>query len=173
MNENNAEVELKTGETPVEVKVGYDELQLAPPPLTSKLEQVFGDLPRSRFKNTGRILTFKITDDATAITTGDGKFIFEVPQELDGARVTYVRAFVSTVSSSGAPSITIYNLTNSADILSTALTIDASEYTSDTAATAAVIDQRYNLFTNRDRVEINIDAAGTGAKGLLVYITVQ
>lgn len=155
------------------IKVQYDEPTLDPPVPTTILEQAFGDLPRSRWQNVGRIITIKVADDATAITTGDGKFIFEVPIELDGARVIGVRGFISTVSSSGAPAISIYNLTRSVDILSTSITIDVSEYSSDTAATPPVINQANNLLQNQDRLEINIDTAGTGAKGLLVYISVQ
>lgn len=151
----------------------YIEPTFSPQTVTQELEKVSGKLPYAQWAKVGRTITIKITDDTTAITTGDGKFIFEVPQELNGTRVVKVRAFISTVSSSGAPNITLYNLTNSQEILSTALTIDESEYSSDTATTPAVINQSTNLFLNRDRVEVNIDGAGTGAKGLMVYISVQ
>jgi len=120
-----------------------------------------------------RIVSIKVVDDATAITTGDGKFIFTVPEELNGMNLVKVQAGLSTASTSGLPNITFYNLTDSTDMLSTALTIDANEYTSATAATAAVINTSYDDVATGDRIEINIDGAGTGAKGLIVYMSFQ
>jgi hypothetical protein len=60
---------------------------------------------------------------------------------------------------------------NGTTVLSTKLTIDASEVTSTTAATAAVIS--VSAFADDDEVEFDIDVAGTGAKGLKVtlYVT--
>ena len=118
-----------------------------------------------------RVMAWKVIDDATVLTTGDGKVIFSVPPELNGMNLVAVFASVSTVSSSGRPTITIYNLTDSHDMLSTALTIDASEYSSNTAATAAVINTSYDDVVTGDRLEINVDGAGTGAKGLFVSLT--
>lgn len=152
----------------------YEEPALAPTTGSHDLAQAYGTLPRARFKSVPRIIAIKVTDDATAITTGDGKFIFEITEELDGAYLIGVRAFVSTVSASGGPvDIQIRNITDSVDLLSTSLKIDDSEYSSDTAATPAVISLVNSMLSNRDRIAIDIDDAGSGAKGLLVYLTVQ
>lgn len=53
-------------------------------------------------------------------------------------------------------------------VLSTKLTIDASELTSATAATAAVISD--SALAADAEITIDIDTAGTGAKGLKVYL---
>jgi len=116
-----------------------------------------------------RLMGWKVCDDATAITVGDGKVIFSIPPILNGMNLVSVFASVSTVSSSGTPTVTIYNLTDSVDMLSTALTIDATEYDSSTA-TAAVIDTAHDDVATGDRLEINVDTAGTGAKGLFVIL---
>jgi hypothetical protein len=120
-----------------------------------------------------RVVQIKVIDDATALTTGDGKVIFCIPTELNGYNLVDADAFVTTVSSSGAPSIMIRNVTDTADMLSTAITIDANETTSYTAATAPVIDGTKDDVVTGDLIAIDCDAAGTGAKGLGVILSFQ
>jgi hypothetical protein len=115
-------------------------------------------------------IQIKICDDATALTTGDGKIIFVVPASMNGMNLINVASMVSTVSSSGTPEVQLRNVTDSADMLSTKLTIDANEYTSYTAATPAVINASYDDVATGDRIAIDVDTAGTGAKGLTVYL---
>lgn len=114
----------------------------------------------------------KIVDDSTALTTGDGKFIFAVPSDLDGGTLSAVAAYVTTVSSSGAPNIQVRNITTGFDMLSTAITIDVSEFTSYTAATPAVIDGSHDTVSTGDLIAVDVDAAGAGAKGLGVILSV-
>lgn len=116
-----------------------------------------------------RLMGWKVFDDATAVTTGDGKVIFSVPPDLNGMNLVSVFASVSTVSSSGNPTVSIENLTDTTVMLSTLLTIDATEYDSSTA-TAAVIDTDHDDVATGDRLEINVDTAGTGTKGLFVVL---
>lgn len=118
-----------------------------------------------------KIVQVKVFDDATALATGDGKAIFCIPPELNGMNLVDADAFVTTVSSSGNPTVMIRNVTDSADMLSTAITIDASEFTSYTAATAPVINTATDDVVTGDRIAIDVDGAGTGAKGLGVILT--
>lgn len=120
-----------------------------------------------------RLMGWKVIDDATVLTTGDGKVIFSVPPELNGMNLVSVFASVSTVSSSGNPTVSVENLTDTTVMLSTLLTIDATEYSSNTAATAAVIDTAHDDVATGDRLEINVDVAGTGTKGLFVVLGFQ
>ena len=55
--------------------------------------------------------------------------------------------------------------------LTTNVTIDASEFTSYTAATAAVIDSGNKDVATGDLIAIDVDAAGTGRKRLGVILT--
>ena len=55
-------------------------------------------------------------------------------------------------------------------MLSTKLTIDASEFDSEDAAAAAVIDTANDDVNTGDHIYIDIDVAGTGAKGLSVVL---
>ena len=120
-----------------------------------------------------RVIQVKVIDDLTTLTTGDGKVIFLVPQELNGYNLVSANAFVTTVSSSGTPTVQIRNVTDAVDMLSTRITIDASEYTSYTAAAAAVVDATYDDVATGDRLAVDVDVAGTGAKGLGIVLTFQ
>jgi hypothetical protein len=73
----------------------------------------------------------------------------------------------------GTVTIMIYNVTQAADFLSTALTIDANENDSLTAATAAVIDAGNDDVATGDWVRIDIDGAGTGTTWLYVELIFQ
>lgn len=104
-----------------------------------------------------------VSDETTTITIGNAKFTWRAPYAFT---VTSVRASVNTVSSSGIPTVDINE--SGTTILSTKLTIDANEKTSVTAATAAVISD--SSIADDAEITMDIDVAGTGAKGLKVWI---
>lgn len=104
-----------------------------------------------------------VSDETTAITTGTEKITFRMPHAMT---LTEVRASLSTASSSGTPTVDINE--SGSTILSTKITIDASEKTSTTAATAPVISD--SALADDAEITIDIDVAGTGAKGLKVYL---
>lgn len=108
-------------------------------------------------------LVIAVSDETTALTTGAAKVTFRMPFAMT---LTAVRASVNTVSSSGA--ITIDVNEGGSSIFSTLLTIDASEKSSTTAATAAVISD--SALADDAEMTIDIDGAGTGAKGLKVVL---
>lgn len=103
------------------------------------------------------------SDETTDITTGTAKATFRMPHAMT---VTGVRATLSTASSSGTPTIDIND--GGTTILSTKITIDANEKTSTTAAVAPVISD--SALADDAEITIDIDVAGTGAKGLKVWI---
>jgi len=102
--------------------------------------------------------TVAISDETTAITTGTAKVTFRMPHAMT---LTAVRASLTTASSSGTPTFDINE--GGSSILSTKLTVDASELTSTTAATAAVISD--SSLADDAEITIDVDTAGTGAKG--------
>ncbi len=117
---------------------------------------------------------------ATAITTGDGKAYIRVPDDLHGMNLVGVGASLQTVSSSGAVTVQIRRSRRSnattrsdADMLSTAVTIDQSEFDTVDAATPAVINASNDDVQTGDHIYIDIDGAGTGAKGLAVSLRFQ
>lgn len=109
------------------------------------------------------VIGVALSDETTAITTGTSKATIRSPFAMT---LTSVRANVNTVSSSGTPTVDIN--VNGSTILSTKLTIDASEKTSVTAAVPAVISS--SAIADDDELTFDIDVAGTGAKGLKVWL---
>ena len=121
-----------------------------------------------------RVAEILVTDPGgAAITVGDGKAYFLVPALLNGHNLVAAHAAVTTVSSSGLPTIQVNNVTQIADMLATRITIDANENSSYTALTPPVIDVANDDVATGDLLRIDIDVAGTGAKGLIVALTFE
>lgn len=109
------------------------------------------------------VLMVAVSDETTAITTGTAKVTFRMPFAMT---LTAVRASLTTASTSGIPTVDINE--GGVSVLSTTLTIDATEKTSTTAAVPAVISD--SALADDAEITIDIDVAGTGAKGLKVYL---
>jgi hypothetical protein len=107
--------------------------------------------------------SFAVSDETTNLTTGTAKLTFRMPFAFT---LSAVRASLSTASSSGLVTIDINE--NGISVFSTGLTIDATEKTSTTAAVAAVISD--SSLADDAEMTIDIDAAGTGARGLKVTL---
>ena len=128
--------------------------------------QVNGTLNVGTPKVTGiEHFTIACSDDTTLLTTGTAKATFRMPYAFV---LTAVRASVSTAPTGSVLTVDINE--GGSTILSTKLTIDASEKTSTSAATAAVISDT----ALADDAEITIDIDGVGStvagKGLKVTL---
>lgn len=101
----------------------------------------------------------------TSLTTSD-KAYFRIPAAYTGMNLVSVTATVGTgaagSSSSGTPTFTVKNVTDNNQMLSTSLTVDANEYTSATAVTAAVINTSFDDVVTDDLIEVACTVAGTG-----------
>jgi hypothetical protein len=118
-----------------------------------------------------RLIQIPVTDpNGAAITTGNGKAYFLVPQEFDGYKLTAAHAALTTQGST-VTTVQVANAATSANLLSTPITIDANESNSYTATTAPVVGSP-NL-TAGQMLRVDITAAGTNAKGLIVVLSVQ
>lgn len=104
------------------------------------------------------------SDETTAVSTGTAKCTFHMPYT---GTITQVWAGLTTAQTSGSI-FTVDVNKNGTTILSTKITIDNTESTSLTAATAPVIS--VSAVTKGDAITIDIDQIGDGtAKGLKVY----
>lgn len=110
------------------------------------------------------VLIIAYSDETTAITTGTAKVTFRMPFAMT---LTAVRASLTTASTASGPHTVDINEAGTT-ILSTKLTIDDNEKTSTTAATAAVISDA--SLADDAEITIDVDTAGTGAKGGKVYL---
>lgn len=108
-------------------------------------------------------LIIAVGDETTALTTGTAKVSFRMPWAFT---LSSVRASLVTASSSGLPTINIKEAGTT--IFSTKPTIDVSELTTVTAATASVLSD--TSLADDALMTIDIDVAGTGAAGLKVVL---
>lgn len=114
-----------------------------------------------------------VFDDSQDVATGDGAgdLFFRVPSTFNGMNLVAVAAAVQTAGTTGTTDIQIHNVTDTADMLSTVITIDSAETDSSTAATAAVINTATDDVATGDILRIDVDAVSTTApKGLLVEL---
>jgi hypothetical protein len=77
---------------------------------------------------------------------------------------------VAAASTSGAVTLDAVNIRTSTSLVSTALTIDESEFHSMNAATPTVVDSSAAEVQYGDRIRIDVDGAGTGVLGLWVEL---
>ena len=110
-------------------------------------------------------LLIAASNETTALSTGTAKFTFRMPGAFV---VTGVRASVGTAPTGSVLTVDIND--GGTTILSTKLTIDATEKTSTTAATPAVVSDT----ALADDAEITVDIDGIGSTiagaGLKVYL---
>lgn len=104
------------------------------------------------------------SDESTAITAGTAKATFRVPYAMT---LTGVRASLVGACATGTFTVDINEA--GVSILSTKLTIDATEKTSASAAVAAVISD--SALADDAEITVDVDDAGDGtAKGLKVWL---
>lgn len=104
------------------------------------------------------------SDTSTAITTGTAKLTFRMPHAMT---LTAVRASVSTAPTGSTLVIDINEAGTT--ILSTKLSIDASEKTSTTAATPAVISD--SALADDAEITIDFDQVGSSVAGVGVIVS--
>ena len=92
---------------------------------------------------------------------------------LNGKNLVAATMANVTASSSGTPTFQLARVRagTPADMLSTKLTVDAGEYHSSTAATAAVIDTANDDVATGDFIRFDCDVAGTDTKGIIITLT--
>jgi hypothetical protein len=110
-----------------------------------------------------------VSDETTDLATGPDKVYFRMPY---AGTLLAVRASVNTAPTDANIEVDIYENTGGGpvSVLSTVLSIDASEKTSTTAAVPAVISD--SALANDAEITIDIDQVGSTikGKGLKVYL---
>ena len=110
-------------------------------------------------------LVLAASDESTALTTGTAKVTFRMPYAMT---LSAVRCSLTTAQTSGSI-LTVDINGGGTTILSTKLTIDNTEKTSTTAATAPVISD--TSLADDTEITIDIDQVGDGtAKGLKITL---
>ena len=114
-----------------------------------------------------RTLVVKCVADTIGPSVGNGITHVTIPSTLDGKNLQSAQAHVYTVGTGSTTTVQLHNLTDGQDMLSTAITIDASEKDSSTAATPSVVGT-YSAVSTADVIRIVVDIVATNTLGLEV-----
>jgi hypothetical protein len=107
-----------------------------------------------------------IYDYNTALVVGDKRGQITSPFD---ATLVAVHGRVDTPSTANSVRVSLTDR-NGDDILAGWIEIDANEYGSDTGAYQPAINTNLKNFIRYDLININVDAIGTGTKGLIVTL---
>jgi len=116
---------------------------------------------------TERTLVIKCVADTISPTVGNGITHVTIPSTLDGKNLQSAQAHVYTAGTGSLTTVQLHNLTDGQDMLSTAITIDAGEKDSSTAATPSVTGS-YTGVSTADVIRIDVDVVATSTLGLEV-----
>lgn len=111
------------------------------------------------------VIVVSVSDETTDLTTGTAKVTFRMPYAMT---LSDIRDSVTTAPTGSVLTVDVNE--GGTTILSTKLTIDATEKTSETAVTAAVISD--SSLADDAEITIDIDAIGStiAGAGLKVYL---
>lgn len=120
------------------------------------------------------VYEIKVFEDVNDVLVGDGRFWWPIPEDLGEAEIIQVEAGVSTASSGGTVQVQIAHQPGGtgglSDILSTKISIEAGFKNSMDAAAQPAISGGVWAVNRGDWLRIDIDSAGSGAKGLAVMV---
>jgi hypothetical protein len=127
----------------------------------------FQDGAGNNRKVTEEVFIVSLSDETTDLTTGTAKATFSMPFAFN------LTSVIATVTTAPAGSTLIVDINEGGStILTTKLSIDASELTSTSAASGAVIGGAGPAIANAAALTFDIDqiGSGTAGKGLKVYL---
>jgi len=110
-------------------------------------------------------MTIAVTEENTNIQTGTAQVTIRSPYSIG---ITDVRGSLSTASTSGVVEFDVN--VDGTSIFTTEATIDANETTTQSAAVASAISGSVAMVGDDSVITIDIDSAGTGARGLKVTL---
>ena len=119
-------------------------------------------------------MIWKLTANDEVIVDQDDYDSILVPADFAGWLITGVAARIVTADD-GADfiDIGIYNVTQTAEILSTLMRVEAGEWSTLTSAQPGVIDVGEDDITAADVIRIDVDYGGDNCTGLEVHITFE
>ena len=116
---------------------------------------------------TERTLIVKCVADTIGPSVGNGITHVTIPSTLNGKNLQSAQAHVYTAGTGSLTTVQLHNLTDGQDMLSTPITIDASEKDSSTAATPSVTGS-YTGVSTADVIRIDVDVVASSTLGLEV-----
>ena len=109
-----------------------------------------------------------VIEATTDVTTGDGKlYLPPIPAFMNGMNLIRAQACVITAGTTNATTIDIYNVTDSQDMLSVAISIASGA----TVGTVGTINTSYDDVATNDVIRVDVTSVSTTApKGLIVTL---
>jgi hypothetical protein len=117
-----------------------------------------------------KTVILKVLPDDSTVADDDG-IQFTIPNTLSGTNLVSCGAHVYTAPTSDVMQIYISNVTQTAQMLTSVMTIDTNETDTATAASQAVIDTGNDDVAVADVLKIYASEAGSGASGLEFRLT--
>lgn len=126
--------------------------------------------------NSKKVISLQLTDGSSAISTGDGKAYIRIPEQFNTYNLIDVELSTTAPSTAGLITGSIERGRQASatsahtwvDMLSTGVTIDATEYDSKDATTPPVINTANDDVATGDLVRVNIDSVGSAPTGVLI-----
>lgn len=116
-----------------------------------------------------------VLSPGTDWTVTDDNIAIPIPEQLSGLNLTSLRivSLSAGVTGTGDVQLSRKRAGSEVDMLSTVLTIDTTELSSDDAATPYVINESNDDVLDGDIVLVDTDAihSGTAAKGMCIWLT--
>ena len=117
-----------------------------------------------------RVIGIIVIDSTTDLSVADGKAYVPVPVALNGMNLIRAQAIVNTAGTTNATTMDIYNVTDSVDMLSGAISIASTE----TVGTVGTIDTSNDDVATNDVLRVDVTSMSTTApKGLLIILEFQ
>lgn len=117
-----------------------------------------------------RALVIQAIAGANNVTVADGHAYVSIPSFLNGWNLIRAGAQVVTAGTTNATTVSIYNLTDSQDMLSSAISIASAAR----VGTDGTINATYDDVATNDTLRIDVDAISTTPpKGLIVTLEFQ
>lgn len=135
-----------------------------PSTYTEALNELISRLALLEVEAGAQSIIVACSDETTALTTGDAKVTFRVPYNF---ALSSVKASVTTAPTGS--NITVNIRADGSDILSTPITIEATEKTSTLATTQPVISD--TSLTADQEIKIDLDAVGSTIPGAGLKVT--
>ena len=108
-----------------------------------------------------------VVEQATDVSASSGKISFPVPPSLNGMNIVSANAMVNTAGTTNPTTVDIFNVTDSVDLLSGAISIASGE----TIGTPGTVDTAHDDVAANDILRVDVTTASdTYAKGLMVML---
>lgn len=118
-----------------------------------------------------RYVSISVVAPATDVAATDGQAYFHIPPGLNGMNLVYAHGFVVTAGTTNSTTVQIYNLTQTANMLTNLIEIETGELGSDTASPGVTIDTTNDDVATNDVIRVDVKTISTTApKGLVVTL---